>query len=432
MRLTSKMLWAVLLAAAIMVPSGLPAMAQAQDAAKESPPTTEATASLAMALDAMVAEAREATWQWKPDESVSIKLRPLLKKAESHHPLVLHAKSRLAETEAKQDGVESKRVLFFFKYFDARYLEGSAELDVQAAQAQVRAARQQALRLTVSDYLALVKATVNSAVAHADWQYQAGLVNQAQQQFVAGDITGLQLNTVAHQLLAAKQSALAARVQQAAACRPLRVLLQKSPKGTCHITDVSIRATDVLPLTDDWQALEATVARAVPTHWEFAQLNPLLPIGGELRDHVDERPDVQALAYRVDALEKLVKASSVKMDVTQAKVLKATIDSGQLHHKQQIEKAMIQLEDALLASELSQPAVTTAHLLWQLAARNLHQTRVSLTAGFASQLEAEAARLAYIKAQQVWVQAQATAAQTQVDVLAASGLLTTTMLSPQD
>lgn len=368
--------------------------------------------------------ARHERWQWANDDATHVSWHTVLDKAKENHPLVLQAKSRLAETEAKQDGVESKRVLFFFKYFDARYLEGSAELDVKAAHAQVDAARQQALRQTAGDYLALVNATEGHALAQSRWQLAISELNKARHDFDAGTITGLELNESVHDVLAKKQAMLAAQVERAHACRPLLLLLDKDPKGACRIDDVTLRSKDVPQLTDDWDALEKSMVRQLPTHWAFQEWTPELPAESVLRKSVSQRPDVQAMQFRVEALEKLAKASSVKLDKEQLLVLKASTESAQLRHAQMNNDARAQLEDALLASALNASSVETGQMLLALAAKNLHQTRVSVAAGFQSALDEQAALIAYVQAHQAWVQTLARQAQARLDVLAASGLLT--------
>jgi hypothetical protein len=83
-------------------------------------------------------------------------------------PAIKAAAAKEAETQARQKSVKGQRVLFLFKYFNAQYLEGSAENDLLADKAQVEAVARQVDWQATEQWIALKKALLALWLAYED------------------------------------------------------------------------------------------------------------------------------------------------------------------------------------------------------------------------------------------------------------------------
>lgn len=343
---------------------------------------------------------RQAQWRWLPNDGDTIEVDKLLEKASDEHPLVLDAVAKLAETEAKEEEVTSRRLMYLFRYFDARQMENSAELDIKAAAAQLEAARQKALKQTIKHYADWVSASGGSAASYAYWQVAHAEKRYAEGQFEQGAITGIELNNATSNWVVATSMADKANRQRRQACIPLQALLDADDiDDDCALEEVTfvVNPRDE-PEWDssDRQAAREGLAGLLPNHvpldgWMIGQPERPVTVAFE------KRPDLKAITYREEAIERLVKASNI-FEMAQKKVLKAAKERVETARKQlevQI-RAEVQLAKEALQSEQQQVALATVNR--QLAARSWHQARVAIVSGLLSEREGLALEAAYVKA----------------------------------
>ena len=96
--------------------------------------------------DPLVLRLEGLDWEAVPDGARVLSFEEVLERTVKDNPDIELAREKINETEAKQDSVESKRVLFFFKYFNSDYIEGAAESDVKAAAKHVDVETSEALK----------------------------------------------------------------------------------------------------------------------------------------------------------------------------------------------------------------------------------------------------------------------------------------------
>lgn len=343
---------------------------------------------------------RKAQWRWVPDDAELIDINDLLQAAMERHPLVTDAHAKLAETVAKEGEVESRRLMYLFRYFDARHMENSAELDVEAARAQVTFAKEQALNAAIDYYADWVKATAASAAAFGQWQTTHAEKRYAQGQFNQGSLTGLELNQATANWLTAASKASQANQVRRQACLPMVALVDNDDLDEpCSVTGVTFLedlANEPEWHASDLQTAQEGLAGLLPQQLPLADWLISVP-GNPVNVALDKRQDLTALKIREQAVGRLAKASNL-FELDQKKVLKATQARIKQARKQLELAIQAEVESSLIAFEASGRQLALAEAQRQLAARSWHQARVGVAAGYLSEREALATEAAYLAA----------------------------------
>lgn len=213
-------------------------------------------------------------------------------------PDIKLAQEKAIETQLKQKDVQRKRLLFFFKYFNAEFLESAADSDVQAADAHVANVTLQGLLRTIETYyvwlwaaLSVRKAALQEQTAWQTWQAQKN-------RFQAGQLMQpevLQAQLSYHQA----QSQLAeARQRSALAWLPLaHVLTAQTGKPAGGMMQPSALELDTAIKTSDELA-----SRLV------APIDQVADPVAFARCH---RPDWLELRYRKEALRRLAQGTPI-------------------------------------------------------------------------------------------------------------------------
>lgn len=340
-----------------------------------------------------------------------------LNSTQAHNWDIKVAQQKIEETEAKQDGVESKRILFFFKYFDARYLEGSAESDVQAQQEHTRSVEQTVLKQTVNLYGKALEAALGNKVAF--WQVKQAYMQRKldYHQFETGKVTAFTLNNSTQSLYTHYQNYLHTLGLWSQAAHALA--LHTTGKGQQAIIPAELKGDPSqvpllkLPLFKASNAL-VLVSKPDASQWK--------------RYALTHRPDYRELFYRHESVDKLKTASKLQFDHQQTRLIEANLKSLQLRMDQLEELIEAEIENTILALQTSKQQLHIAQQQQALAKLSLHQANVSHKAGFSSDKDLLDAELVYHASQLQYTKAQLGHFQSQVNAFATLGDFTISQL----
>lgn len=361
------------------------------------------------------------TLKWDNDlpHDKEMSLFEALQKTSKHNWNIQIAQKKIEETEAKQDGVESKRILFFFKYFDARYLEGSAESDVQAQQEHARLVQQNELKKTVTLYNKALEAALTNKVAY--WQIKQALMQRTldQHQFNTGQVTAFVLNSSTQALYTHYQNYLRTLSLRKQAAHALA--LQTTGQGKQTIVPIDLINTGddeelELPSFATGDALDIVKKPNSKVWNQYALLH---------------RPDYQELFYRHESVEKLRTASKLQFDRQQTRLIKANLESLKLRLNQLEQVIKADIEQTISDLKITGQQLQIAQQQQQLAKRSLHQAKVSHKAGFSSDKDLVDAQLVSHASQLQYAKAQLSHFQTQVNAFASIGELKPELFMPE-
>ena len=320
-------------------------------------------------------------------------------------PTIKAAKAKEAETKARQKSVKSKRVLFLFKFFNAQYLEGSAENDLKADQFQTKAIQQKAAKLATKQWFTLKKAFIATQIAYISLDEARQNALASEQQFKAGRILHGDLLQAQATLLEKAQAyqsniihfntasnAMSERLQEANDIDEAtkgRTLLPLLPKEIA-LSD-STTKTEQLKLT---KAPNVTTPQLPLVTFILPEPKTLVTVPNQEDPTVifNRRDDAQAMAYRVKAMEQMVLAASMEFNKPQLAVLEASLE--QLKHRQTQQHQAIQAKVIQAKGKCTEATQSyqTAWQQWQLAQQITSEAKLLVKTGFGSQHQYQSAQ----------------------------------------
>lgn len=391
--------------------------AQAQEAETLPLTTTVAAKVSENSEQAGVLEAvRSLTWDPQvAGETEPLSLQALVKQTETSDLEYRISLEKVYETSVKQQDVENKRILFFFKYFDAAFLEGSAESDVMASSVHAESVLQKALLENLSAYYALMRAVMHQYVV-----YQS--IDQARQQlainenhFHSGEATSFEVMQTKTQLVKLFQDYLSTRVTYKAASMGLSQQLNRDLQPWIYPADLTFEDRSFeIPLL--------TIFKDTP------EAPDKLDAAMAVRLALEHRPELKELRFRTMSLENLYKASSFKFDKVQERILESTLK--QMVLKAEKTQRLIQMvsRKAFEEYELAQKKIQLAQQQKAIAEKALGQTLISHEAGFSSNKDVLDAQVSASQAQVNYANALIDYNLSQLQLLYEMGLINTETL----
>jgi outer membrane protein TolC len=301
------------------------------------------------------------------------------------------------EAEIRHKEVESKRVLFFFKFFNAAILESSAENDAHAANAHTEAIRQLASFTAANCYVDWLKAHLTVAgltrqVALAEQQHQARLL-----QFNSGDVLGPEVLEAQTQWQQQQHALIEAETTRHKA----QLALQRHGFSLTELTPP--QELQGSPPTFQPPKLPATPASQADA----------------LSVALKQRPDLQELRYRQASLEKMIRANP--LDWTRTRLLNSTVEQLKLRQEKQIAEIRADVGQAWQQLQATEQQRTQLQHMLVTHQRRLEQLKASQAQGFASELEVSQAEGALVAAQLRYSEGQINQTAAQVALLMAIG-----------
>ncbi|MDX2085224.1 MAG: TolC family protein [Candidatus Melainabacteria bacterium] len=343
--------------------------------------TTTATTPAAP-LEALTRQLQSLQWEepWQPHGVVASNRRPtttrlidlkeVLETLLAESPEIRLQEAKVQEARVRQQGVKNRRVLFLFKTLNSPYLEGSAENNVEAAEAHLETVRYQTLLKGLDQYYGLLEASLAKYTAFRNLRLSLRRVEVSQSRFDAGEDTSFDVNATQRKLIKAYQDYLKAdrlyRSASFALAQPMGLLL--SADETLLPVELGKSAQPLLmPPMVLFQPLptEAAVVQSALAH----------------------RPELKELANRRESLENLVKASAYDFNRNQIQLMEALLaqaKQGETAGRQGI---------AITAQQAYSDATTAGDMLalakdqLDLAQQAVRQVEIGYEAGFNSALD---------------------------------------------
>lgn len=318
-------------------------------------------------------------------------------------PEIAMSEEKTRETQVRRLGVERKRVLLFFKYLNASYLEGSAESDVLAAKAVTRQQINQGLLKAVRLYFQLAQTQVARYLAAQSLQQTLQQLTLHQNNFQSGKVTSFEVLATENELLKRSQQFLEADAQYQATCVALREILNNvpppsaTPEGDPFVSPACYASL----LTLDAQA--ETFSFPV-----FSSMSPQLTLQVVLDSLETHRPELQEVSERIESIDHLRKAAYYEFNPDEIRLLDSAYQQLVLKRKALSKAYQISAIQQFQQYQRTQQALALATQQKALAETALRQTRVSFQAGFSSQKDV-------LDAQLQWTQAQANTLQAVLD-----------------
>lgn len=320
-------------------------------------------------------------------------------------PEIAMSEEKTRETEARRMGVERKRVLLFFKYLNASYLEGSAESDVSAARMVTRQQVNQSLVKAVRLYFQLVQTQIARHLAIQGIQQTLQQLTLNQSRFQSGKATSFEVLETENELLKRYQKSLEADAQYQGACVALRAILDNVPTASAS-SEESAPPLDSPALHASLLTLEAqTGTFAFPI---FTPMPPQLTLQMVLDSLETHRPELQEVSYRVESMDHLRKAAIYEFNPDEIRLLDSAYQQLALKRQALRQAYHISATQQFQQYQLAQQKLALSTQRKALAETALRQTRVSFQAGFSSNKDV-------LDAQVQWNQAQADTLQAVLD-----------------
>jgi hypothetical protein len=299
--------------------------------------------------------------------------------------------------------------LFFFKFINANYLEGSALSDVLAEQAHVEAVTEEVLRQTADAYFAYSRAVVAEFAAFESLRQSLNQLDLTQSRFQQGEGTSIDVFDTRAEVFKRYQSLLEARGQRDS----LALMLAENirPGGTSKPefwpTGLSVEA-GVLAQPDLATQVNARLPEGYGALLELARVN---------------RADVQELLYRLTSMENLIKASAYEFDKTQIKILEASRQQLVLRKQKVDRQTETMLHKTLNQLALAAQKIDIARAQRQQADEALWQVKLSFNKGFSSNRDVLQAQIVQSQAAAALANAQLERQALEVQLLADTGQL---------
>ncbi|MBK8189684.1 MAG: TolC family protein [Vampirovibrionales bacterium] len=343
-------------------------------------------------------------WTLAAADATPLTLQQALDQTLENNPDIQAAKEKISEMQAKRAMVKNKRLLFFFRYFNASFLEGSAESDTQAAREHLEAVTQKALLACVTAYYNDVRATLKSYLDYRRIRQGVKSVLLAQRRFESGDGTGLDL--IAEKSLLLKRDE---DYQQSLSLRPLAQAQLALAMGDFP-AKARLRPSDLSFSEGRFQ---------IP---QYQQAFP--PLETLLAEPIDKRPDSRELFYRRLSIYNLLRANINQFDKNQTRLMQATLAQLDMKLKRARQAAEASVIQAWQTLTFARQSLSIAEERAALARTALRQVQISEKAGFSSEKDALDAQVRDDEAQIALIDAQLDYNHAQFRLLYAVGDLT--------
>ncbi len=387
-----------------------PAAAQELQQLENAPESSLEAKVLKEEEDAFVQKLGNLRWKPVPDNAKSLDFKEVLKRTVKDNRDIELAREKIHETEAKQNSVESKRVLFFFKYFNSDYIEGAAESDVHAAAKHVEVEINEALMNASRHYYDLIRAEMACYLAFQDIQQGLKQLRMDQREFEAGNATSFMLMQTRTRLIHQYEDYIKAASARSSASLKLAEFLGLNVAQIVH--------PDELVYRDN--TLEVPVLSLI-TPEMLRQTDLTLERVVELA--MQNRPDLKELEYKKDSVRNLIKANEANFDRSQVKIMKSTLKQVELKYDKARQVIQATAAKAFYDYQLALQKADLAHEQLDLASTALRQVKISHKAGLSSEKDVLDTQVAFAQAQVKQANALIDFNLSQVQLLYETGLI---------
>jgi hypothetical protein len=323
------------------------------------------------------------SWSLTQQAGTPIGWGEVIQRTQQHNVEIAISQEKITETEVKRQDVETKRVLFFFKYFDSAFLEGSAESDVMAAGAHAQAVLNQSLLDSLTRYTQLMRAAMAQVITYQSIQQGKTQLTLNQRRFTAGETTSFDLMQTKTQLVQRYQEFLQAGVGYKTASYALAEQLGLAPDTLFFPQDLTVSPEAGIQL---------------PVYHFFGE-PPRLSAAESVRLALENRPEFKELKFRRISLENLLKASTVKFDRVHEKIIASSLKQLDLR-RQKLEGSVRALTlKAYDDFQFADQKLALAGQQLAIAQKALKQVQVSHQSGFSSNKDVLDAQVAVTQAQ---------------------------------
>lgn len=323
--------------------------------------------------------------QWSP-QLQDVKLIPwkdVIRQTEKNNLEIQLSREKVTETEVKKQDVEMKRVLFFFKYFDSAFLEGSAESDVLAANAHSQAVMNEALLESVTKYYNLMRAILTQYIGYQAIEQGKNQMKLNQKRFESGEATSFELMQTKTQLVKRYQEFLQAGITYKLASFALSE--QIGEKATDNPQNkIGDDVTQDLLYPADLSFHDGEFEMPVFRFFGNKDSDHPLTANETIKIAQENRPEFKELKFRKISLENLHQASTVKFDRVQEKILQSSLKQLDLKRQKTEMAVQAMVLKAYEDYQFSDKKVSLALEQLAIANKALKQAQVSHQAGFSS------------------------------------------------
>ncbi len=330
--------------------------------------------------DPFVAKLESIVWEPVPEDTMRMTYKEALSRAADKNLDVRISLAKVTETQAKQASIENKRLLFFFKYFNSEYFEGSAESDVNAAKQHQVVVSNKALLESSTYYFDLMRSVMNTYISHQVIRQGLKQLQFNQSQFDTGETTSFELMQTKTELIQRYQNFL---------------------KASLIYEDASLRLSQYLNL-DSHTLLYPEALSYHDAQFKIERLN-LFP------DQITEkqvvylalmnRADLKEAEYRKRSIANILKAHAKQFDKNSIQIVEATLKQMELKYEKAKRGIRTTSINAYNHYQFSQRKITLAEQQLKLASTALRQVQISYKAGFSSNKDVLDAQVAYSQAQ---------------------------------
>jgi outer membrane protein TolC len=355
----------------------------------------------------------------------SLSLSALFETVLAQSPELLLKKEKINESSIRFKNVTSKRLLFFFKYLNASYLESSAQQDVQANEAQFLQAQNQVLLQAGESYYQLAKAYLARSIYFQTIQQGLLQLKVNQGQFQIGEGTSFDGLETENELITRYQQYLASNQQVALANQAISSWMRQ-PSTASNFW----KPSDVVPVSASPLDKSVNALQTVPDLKLLTWVNPAWQEADVLKLAHDYRADVKEAEYRMASSRSLIKAAAYDFNKQQGALLVSALK--QLELKAQVLSQQLEWEvtQAFRAFQLAKTQLVLGETQLNLAKHYAQQRQVSARAGFASNKEVLQAQLQLAQAHLKQLDAKVDFNLKTLQLLYSMGLLTQTNTLP--
>jgi len=356
------------------------------------------------AMAQLLSKIQTLSWQPMPSDARKISLKGALEDALQKSLDIQIGEERIKETEAKENTIEGKRLLFFFKFFNFQHIEGAAESDVLAAKEALAAEEHKTLLETTEAYTNLMRAVMQHYIAYQAIQQGLKQLQLNEQQFQSGETTNIELTQTKTQLITLYQHWLTANLVQHSASLRIQGLLGLEENRPLYPTALVFENEAFVLKQHDLIPITLTPEQCKILAWTY-------------------RPEIKELTFKLESLEDLVKVNFNQFDKHQVAQMKATIAQAKLSLNKAKRLLGIQAVEAQEKLQLAAIKVQLTEQQLQLAKIALHQIQISHQAGFSSNKDVLDTQVSFAQAQVNDVNARLDHRLAQVQLLYELGLI---------
>ena len=359
----------------------------------------------------------------------SLSLSTLFETVLAQSPELQLKKEKINESSIRFRKVASKRLLFFFKYLNASYLESSAQQDVQANEAQFLQAQNQVLLQAGEGYYQLAKAYLARYIYFQTIQQGLLQLKVNQGQFQIGESTSFDGLETENELITRYQQYLASNQQVALANQAISSWMRQ-PSTTSNIWKPSDVVASAVVETNTPLLGNGTALQTVPELKLLTWVNSAWLEVDVLSLAHEHRADVQEAEHRMASSRSLIKAAAYDFNKQQGALLVSALK--QLELKAQVLSQQLEWEvtQAFRAFQLAKTQLVLGETQLNLAKHYAQQRQVSARAGFASNKEVLQAQIQLAQAHVKQLDAKVDFNLKTLQLLYSMGLLTQTQTLP--